>query len=48
MRYATDLENLRWSLGAHDICFKNKFVYSQHTGNRTLTSTLGLLPPSSA
>ncbi|CAH0020431.1 unnamed protein product [Clonostachys rhizophaga] len=24
MRYAFDPENLRWGLGAHDICFKNK------------------------
>lgn len=24
LRYAVDVENLRWSLGAHDICFKNK------------------------
>lgn len=24
LRYALDPENLRWSLGAHDICFKNK------------------------
>jgi len=23
MRYALDVENMRWSLGAHDICFKN-------------------------
>ncbi|PFH59745.1 hypothetical protein XA68_11926 [Ophiocordyceps unilateralis] len=26
LRYATDLENLRWGLGAHDICFKNRFT----------------------
>ncbi|KAF4123297.1 monolysocardiolipin acyltransferase [Geosmithia morbida] len=24
-RYSLDPENLRWSLGAHDICFKNKY-----------------------
>ncbi|PHH74669.1 hypothetical protein CDD83_4538 [Cordyceps sp. RAO-2017] len=23
VRYTTDLQNLRWGLGAHDICFKN-------------------------
>lgn len=26
MRYAFDPENLRWGLGAHDICFKNKYA----------------------
>lgn len=26
MRYTTDAENFRWSLGAHDICFKNQSV----------------------
>ncbi|KAM4055385.1 acyltransferase domain-containing protein [Hirsutella rhossiliensis] len=25
LRYTTDLANLRWGLGAHDICFKNRF-----------------------
>lgn len=25
LRYAVDVENLRWGLGAHDICFKNRF-----------------------
>ncbi|UNI19684.1 Lyso-phosphatidylcholine acyltransferase [Purpureocillium takamizusanense] len=25
LRYQTDVRNLRWSLGAHDICFKNSF-----------------------
>ncbi|PNY24241.1 Lysophosphatidylcholine acyltransferase [Tolypocladium capitatum] len=24
LRYAIDIENLRWGLGAHDICFKNR------------------------
>lgn len=24
MRYALDVEHLRWSLAAHDICFKNR------------------------
>ncbi|KAK5988774.1 Tafazzin [Cladobotryum mycophilum] len=24
LRYAIDVENLRWGLGAHDICFKNR------------------------
>lgn len=26
LRYTTDLANLRWGLGAHDICFKNRSV----------------------
>lgn len=24
LRYCFDIQNLRWGLGAHDICFKNK------------------------
>ncbi|PHH69499.1 hypothetical protein CDD82_7713 [Ophiocordyceps australis] len=26
LRYALDVRNLRWALGAHDICFKNRFL----------------------
>ncbi|KJZ76064.1 hypothetical protein HIM_04520 [Hirsutella minnesotensis 3608] len=26
LRYMTDLDNLRWGLGAHDICFKNRLT----------------------
>ncbi|RCI14122.1 hypothetical protein L249_7916 [Ophiocordyceps polyrhachis-furcata BCC 54312] len=26
LRYAADLDNLRWGLGAHDICFKNRIT----------------------
>lgn len=29
LRYAFNPENLRWGLGAHDICFKNKYVQSR-------------------
>lgn len=29
MKYALNANNFRWSLGAHDICFKNKFARAQ-------------------
>lgn len=30
LRYTTDLANLRWGLGAHDICFQNRSVTPSH------------------
>jgi monolysocardiolipin acyltransferase len=31
LRYAFNPENLRWSLGSYDICFKNKLVQPVYT-----------------
>jgi len=36
LRYQTDVRNLRWGLGAHDICFKNRLA----SPYRTLTGLL--------
>ncbi|KAM3434594.1 hypothetical protein MY1884_008594 [Beauveria asiatica] len=36
MRYAFDVGNLRWSLAAHDICFKNSFTSTFFNLGQTL------------
>ncbi len=42
LSYAFDPTNLRWGLGAHDICFKNQYV-----SHRTSPITRPPLPTSS-
>ncbi|KJR81014.1 monolysocardiolipin acyltransferase [Sporothrix schenckii 1099-18] len=36
LRYAIDHRNLRWSLGSHDICYKNSFVGHFFCSGQTL------------
>jgi monolysocardiolipin acyltransferase len=47
LRYSMDLHNVRWGLGAHDICFKNKYVVIASSAIALLTPT-GPSPHSSA
>ncbi len=33
LSYMLDLDNFRWGLGAHDICFKNRSVLPREPGS---------------
>ncbi|KEY64312.1 hypothetical protein S7711_06356 [Stachybotrys chartarum IBT 7711] len=41
VRYMFDPENLRWGLGAHDICFKNRHVLSCYVYNMHVLTNPG-------